>query len=225
MAIMKKKRAVFVFLVCFLISPALWAQNSGQSQSAYLDTIMRELMSAVDRPSRDFLLQYLTQVVQSGSIDPAVFDAIALLAHEGVTNPAHSGGRLVNNFPDIRAKACALLGKIKTAESKDNLLMVLRFDSDSMVLEAAIQALISVGMNENDEVVFAIAGLQQRRNGLNQPSNTLAVEILNAYEYFAPTAKRPEPMVQSVLAIVTDYRYVSAVRKQATGLLQKLLKS
>ncbi|MDR3284162.1 MAG: HEAT repeat domain-containing protein [Treponema sp.] len=197
----------------------IFAQN-------YIDSIIGELMYSIDRPSRMLLLDTVTDAVQPGAeVDPSIFSAIVLLATEGVANPARSGGRLVNSFPDIRVSACNLLGIIKTGDSKTNLLTVLHYDSDPTVLGAAVRALTNIGLNENDDVVLAIIVLQQRQTGLNRPSNTLAIEILKAYDFFSQKVTRKDPMVQSILAIITDYRYVAAVRKQAANLLQKLLKS
>jgi hypothetical protein len=220
---MKKTIALCVFLVCFLCPAFIWAQNA-QNSPTYIESIVHELMYTIDRPSREMFLQYLTQAVQSGKFDPSVFDAISLLAHEGVSNPTRSEGRIVNDFPDIRVRACKLLGNIKTQESKESLLAVLRYDQDTTVLEAAVAALVNIGMNDNDQVVIGIVNLQQKENGKVRLSNTLAREILTAYDFFAPTVQRRSPMVQSVLTILTDYRYAPPVRKQAKDLLQKLLR-
>ena len=51
------------------------------------------------------------------------------------------------------------------------------------------------------------------------PTSSLALEILNAYEKLAPNVQDKGPMIQSISEIRTNYRYATPVRTRATELL------
>ncbi len=152
------------------------------------DVIIKELAIAEDRDSKLVSLQYLETAIDSGRTSPDMLAALDLLAGEGVFSQARTNGRLANNFPDIRAKACDLLGKMKTDEAKDTLLKVTLADNEPMVTSSAIRALGEIGLNDDNEVVEAIAWAQKKYAVLN-PTSSMALEILFAFEKLAPAVK------------------------------------
>ena len=147
--------------------------------------------------------------------------ALDSLAGEGITSQARTNGRLVNNFPDIRAKACDILANVKTEESKDTLVKIALADNEPMVITAAIRSLGEIGINGNDEVTETIAWAQKKNSVLN-PTSSLALEVVVAYEKLADTVENKAPMIQALGQIATNYRYVTPVRTRALELLKKL---
>jgi hypothetical protein len=127
----------------------------------------------------------------------------------------------MNNYPDIRAKACDILGEIKTEESKNMLVSIAVEDKEPMVVTAAIRSLGNIGLNENDEVVNMIEFIHKRYAALN-PTSSLALEVLLAYEKLAPTVQDKGAMIQSISEIGTNYKYVTPVRTKALQLLRSL---
>ena len=79
------------------------------------------------------------------------------LALEGSGRIVRESHRQVNNFPDVRRRAAELLGKVRTEQSKDALIFVLLNDDEPMVKAQAAYALGELGMNDNNEVVAALA--------------------------------------------------------------------
>ena len=90
-----------------------------------------------------------------------------------------------------------------------------------MVITAAIRALGDIGINDNDEVSETIAWAQKKNAVLN-PTSSLALEVLIAYEKIADSVQNKGPMIQAVGQIATNYRYVTPVRTRAHELLKTL---
>jgi len=223
---MKFSKTAALCLIILLAAANISAQRTEVTvEQEYLstveDVIIKELAVAEDRDSKLVSLQYLETAIDSGRTSPDMLAALDLLAGEGVFSQARTNGRLANNYPDIRAKACDLLGKMKTEEAKDTLLKVTLADNEPMVASSAIRALGEIGINDNNEVVEAIAWAQKKYAVLN-PTSSMALEILVAFEKLAPSVKDTGAMIQSISAIATNYNYVTPVRTKALNLLKTL---
>ncbi|MCR5622043.1 MAG: HEAT repeat domain-containing protein [Treponema sp.] len=211
-----------------LLAGAVFAQNHGSETSVeelYLsnvqDVIITELAHSQDYDNKLVALQYLEESVKDGTVTEEQRAAMQSLAGEGVTTKARTNGRLVNNFPDIRAKACDLLGKVPSKESKDTLLTITTEDAEPMVVSAAVRSLGEIGMNDNDEVLAAIEFIQHKYAALN-PTSSLAFDILSAYEKLAPKAIDRNALIQSISEIAANYRFATPVRLKALSLLRDL---
>ena len=201
------------------------ASNESSVESEYLssveDVVITELANSEERDNKLVALQYLENAVNENRVSPDMMKALDSLAGEGITSQARTNGRLVNNFPDIRAKACDILANVKTEESKDTLVKIALADNEPMVITAAIRSLGEIGINGNDEVTETIAWAQKKNSVLN-PTSSLALEVGVAYEKLADTVENKAPMIQALGQIATDYRYVTPVRTRALELLKKL---
>ncbi len=185
------------------------------------DVIISELSSSEDYDNKLVALQYLESAIEDGRSSPEMSLALEQLSSEGVSYQARTNGRVVNNFPDIRAKACDLLSKIPTTESKNTLVKVIDTDNEPMVLTAAARSLGEIGMNDNNEVVIALAKAQTKNAVLN-PTSSLAFEILVAFEKLAPVTDDKSYMLQSLTAIASNHNYVRPVRLKALDVLKNL---
>ncbi len=188
------------------------------------DVIITELASSDDYENKLVALSYLENAVSSGRQSADMIRALSGLAGEGITTQSRTNGRLMNNFPDIRAKACDLLGEIPTEESKNTLYTIAKDDVEPMVVTAAIRSLGNIGINDNDEVVSLIEFVHRKYSVLN-PTSSLALEILIAYEKLAPSVQDKSAMIQSISEIATNYKYVTPVRTRALELLKTLQSS
>ena len=149
--------------------------------SSVEDVIIRELADTDDRENKLVSLQYIEAAVDGGRTSPDIIYALESLAGEGISTQSRTNGRLMNNFPDVRAKACELLGEVKTEESKTILVKTALADNEPWVVTEAVRSLGNIGINEGDEVVSTIIWVQKKFATLN-PSSSLALEILFAYE-------------------------------------------
>lgn len=211
--------------VAFAQTQTMKSSNETSVEDLYLsnvqDVIITELANSQDYDNKLVALQYLEESVKSGKVSEEQRVALKNLAGEGVTTKVRTNGRLMNNFPDIRAKACDLLGEIKTEESKNALLTIVTDDNEPMVVSAAIRSLGNIGINKGDEVVNAIEFIQHRYAALN-PTSSLAYEILDAYEKLAPSVQDKNAMIQSVAEIGANYKFATPVRLKALNLLRAL---
>lgn len=215
---------------CALFTGILFAQTSEQRsettvEDEYLssveDVIIKELSASDEYDNKLVALQYLENAIENGRSSPDMITALNGLAGEGITKQSRTNGRVMNNYPDIRAKACDLLGELPSEESKNTLVTIALDDKEPMVVTSAIRALGNIGINDNDEVVSMIQFVHKKYAALN-PTSSLALEVLNAYEKLAPTVQNKSAMIQSISEIGTNYHYVTPVRTKALQLLRDM---
>ena len=166
-------------------------------------------------------LQYLQSAIEDGNESDAIIQALDKLAGEGLTNQTRKNGRLTNNYPEIRRQACLLMAKVPTEHSKNTLVSIAVADNEPMVIAAAVKSLGEIGINENDEVIEAIA-FANRRNQVLNPTSSLALEVLTAYETLADKTENKKTMIDSIARISSDYHYVTPVRQKAFKLLKSI---
>ena len=194
-------------------------------ESEYLNDVDGDIiMTLADSDEYDnklVALQYLQSALEDGNTSDTVIQALDRLAGEGITTQSRTKGRLSNNFPEIRREACKLMAKVPTEHSKNKLIEIAVADNEPMVIAAAVKSLGEIGINENDEAVDAIA-FANRRNQVLNPTSSLALEVLNAFEMLADNTENKKTMIDAVARISTDYHYVTPVRQKAYKLLKTL---
>lgn len=197
-------------------------------EDAYLQSfetmIVNELVNSDGRDNKNVALQYIKEAIDRGNVSPEMSAALSSLATESTVTVARESGRIVNNYPDVRAKACEYLGKVGTKEAKDTLLKVLYSEQEPMVMTEAIRSLGNMGINEADETTDMIAKAGRKYNILN-PTSSLALEILNAFEKLAPTVQDTSNMLQMIITIASNYQYVTPVRTRAYEVLKTISNS
>ena len=186
--------------------------------------IIMSLANSDELDNKLVALQYLQNAIDEGNTSETVIKALDQLAGEGLTNQSRTNGRLMNNFPEVRRQACLMMAKIPTEHSKNTLISIAVADNEPMVIAAAVKSLGEIGINENDETVEAIA-FANRRNQVLNPTSSLALEVLTAYEVLASNTENKKTLIDSVARISTDYHYVTPVRQKAYKLLKELSKS
>ena len=214
--------AVAIFAVALL--PAQQKSEVTVEQqylSTIEDVIIKEMTLSDVRDNKEVALQYIEDALKAGRISPEIQEALNSLAGEGIANPNRENGRLINNYPDIRAKAADLLAQIPTEESKATLVKIVLGDNEPMVITSAIRSLGVIGLNSEDDVVSTIAWTEKRFATLN-PTSSMAYEVLNAYEKLLPYTKDRNAMIQSVSRIAANYQYVTPVRQRALTLLKDI---
>ena len=236
---MKLSRKVFVASAMMIAGSFVFAQNqqvqkkSGSEketsvESEYLNDvdgdIIMTLAESDEYDNKLVALQYLQSALEDGNTSDAVIQALDRLAGEGLTTQNRTNGRLSNNFPEIRREACKLMAKVPTEHSKNTLISIAVADNEPMVIAAAVKSLGEIGINQNDETVEAIA-FANRRNQVLNPTSSLALEVLNAFEMLGDSTENKKTMIDAVARISTDYHYVTPVRQKAYKLLKSLSSS
>ena len=208
---------------------AAFAQETETSvESEYMssmdDLIITELANADERENKEVALQYLRDAAENGNVSPDMMMALEHLAGEGINTQSRMKGRVMNNFPDIRREACIILGQVGTEEAAVTLNKIEKTDNEPMVISAAIHSLAEIGYNNNDEVSNAIAFYSNKFESMN-PSSSLALEVVNAYEKLSGNIKDTKPVINSLQRIATDYHFVKPVRDRAQEVLNKMRSS
>lgn len=202
------------------------------SQTNVEDLYVNEEMSAVviasladsdELDNKLVALEMLENAVQGGDASEAVVNTLHQLAGEGVSKESRKNGRMINNFPPVRRRACQILANVKTEQVKDYLIDVTQDDKEPSVIAAAVKSLAQIGLDV-DNVVNAISFANKRNMALN-PTSSLAYEVLEAYEILAPNVTNKKLMMDSIVLISTNYKYNSAVRNKAKLLFRKLSQS
>ena len=221
-----KKLVLVVAAVLFAVTCISAQQKSEvtveeQYLSTIEDVIIKEMTMSDVRDNKLVALQYIEDALNANRISPEIQEALNSLVGEGIMNPNRENGRLMNNYPDIRAKAADLMAKIPTEDSKEMLVKIVLGDTEPMVITSAIRSLGIIGINNNDDVVSTIAWTEKRFSTLN-PTSSLAFEVLNAYEKLLPYTKDRNAMIQSISRIAANYQYVTPVRNRALELLKEI---
>jgi hypothetical protein len=238
------KKILVMMLVATIAGVTVFAQEGEDDQeraSTIEDVFLRQQIElqilrsqarATDRESKLLALDTVAEMHENGGLDesPEMFDVIQMLATEGTSNEVRSAGRVVNNYPVVRARAASLLGDVGGREAQQVLLVMIREDPEPMVLAEAIYALGKIGPEENadmvaDHIVFTLT----RENAKITPDNNLAMAALLAMEaLFEAGMEFEDPdqlrdAVGLILDISTNYRYITIVRNRAQAVLDSLM--
>jgi hypothetical protein len=188
-------------------------------QESIENMIIREQSVARGRDMKLIALEYIAAALEHGNTSDDVRNALEYLALEGLTNQTRENGRLINNFPDIRAKAVIYLGELGTPEAKNTLLKVMLADPEPMVLTEAVKSLAKIGLNENEETANTISWVVTRFDVLN-PDNLLALSALEAFEILAQkNGGLKDPSALRTIMRIADGRYITPVRDRARQLI------
>lgn len=233
MKLLSRAAALPMALAFLTLVPATWifAQQGGEKtvEESYLQEsletmIIKEQAHSDSKDMKLVALQYIKQSLDEGRKNEEVRKSLEYLALESANLVIRSAGvgRQLNDFPDIRAKACEYLGDYPTADSTNTLLKVALGDREPMVLSAAVRSLGKIGINEGEETTQVISYIISRFDIL-YPDNSLAFESLVALERIAEKQKgiKDPATIRAVMRIATG-AYISPVRQKAAELLETL---
>lgn len=225
---MKNPKLIALLMSALLLTP-IFAQERQETtaeqeylQGNWEDMIITELTAAPDRESKEDALKSIESAINNGRNSKEIEAALYSLAGEGVFKESRMNGRISNNYPDIRAKACDLLGQIGNEYCCKTLTKVVLSDNEPMVTSSAVKALGNANLDNCDDVVTTIA-YTEKRFGIMNPTDSLANDILDAYEKLAPNVKDRKDMIRSISEIASNERYKKAVRDKARRLLADLI--
>jgi hypothetical protein len=189
--------------------------------------MVKELSRSDDKDGKLLALDYARKSLDAGRKNEDVRASLVYLALENSLVVVRSGGLgpVSNNFPDVRMKACEYLAEFPSPETKDTLLRVTLNSKveDPMVLCEAIRSLGKIGINDNDEVVDAIAYSVKHFANVGMAEDRLAVYTMSAFSDMAEKGKiKDMATVTETIMQFTKGSYVSSVKKLALSTLERL---
>ena len=226
---MRNKLLFIIFFVAISFSAFTQEKRNDESlmtvEEAYLNSIegviIKEMVSSEGRDTKLVALQYIQDAIEKGKVSQDIERALDSLATVGLSTVVYENGRAMNNYPDIRIKACELLGKMGTKEAMKTLVRVMYADNEPSVVTAAVHSIGELGFNDGDEAVDMINWINRKFDVIN-PTSSLALEILNTYEKILSKVENKKSMVDGIMRIASNYNYVTPVREKALSLLKSV---
>jgi HEAT repeat protein len=230
---MTTARTFAATLILLLAASALGAQaTTGKEltiEQKFLRTIeMQILKEQAADPSYDskmLALDALDKKVAGGPLGDVTDDVefvLEYLALEGTGRIARESHRQVNNFPDVRRRAAELLGKVRTAQSKDALIFVLLNDDEPMVKAQAAYSLGELGMNDNNEVVAALVFAVDRQDNTRVDNNWGYAMVLAFEKLARSTGGLKDPAAFRALVKISQGNYLATVKAKALAVLEAM---
>jgi uncharacterized protein TP_0608 len=222
------KKILLVLLAVAVLVSGTFAQEveTITVEEAYLNAVegvvIKEMLNTEGRDSKFVALQYIENALENGRDSADIQQALYSLATIGLSKTVREDGRLINNYPDVRMKACELLGKSKNPEAKSGLKQVMYMDNEPAVITAAVRALSEIGYTEDDRDSLEMINWINKKFDTVNPTSSLALEILNAYEKVASIVKDKTGLVEGVMRIASNYSYVTPVRNRAQEVLKAI---
>lgn len=229
---MRANRLFLWIIIIALPSAILFAQETQEQETRgpatieelYLSQdielqILRSQALATDRESKLLALQSLRDMVENGTVSPqdsGAFTILRSLAAEGTFRQVRSNGRVINNYPEIRREATALIAEIGGEIAQDVLIRIAREDNEPMVLSEAVYGLGTIGINDNNEASAQVVRVLQTENASETPDNNLAFASILALERLASASEPPiDPEIVTVLLETASAPYIRTVRRRA----------
>ena len=153
--------------------------------------ILKEKAFSNDRDMKLKALDDLEKQINEGSVNKdnrEVEFILEYLSMEGIGRKVLENRRLTNYFPEVRRRACNLLGKIGGEQAKNALIAVLLNDNEPMVKSEAAYALGNIGLNDNNEVVKALLFALNQQDP-TRVDNNFAYAIILSLEKIAKKNK------------------------------------
>ena len=199
-----------------------YLQESAEAQ------MVHDLARGDDLEGKQLALDLATRASDAGRNNEEIRGSLQYLALENndIVARAAGVGAATNNFPNIRRQACILLGSFPSVETKDTLVEVLHNSrtEDPMVLAEAIRSLGKIGINDNDEVVHAIADSVSHFDNVGMSEDRLAVYTIFAFSDLAKKSPGISDwgVVSNTLMKFTRGSYVRKVQELAKDTMKEL---
>lgn len=208
---------------------AVMAQSNDKEMSieeSYLQEsvemmIIHENSRASSRDQKMIALEYIKSSIDKGSTNDEIRSTLEYLALEGTVNKSNQD-RKPMDYPDVRRQAAKYLGSIKTKESKDALIKIVTNDGEPMVIQEALKSLGTVGLNDNNDVIYAAYWMAARNHNFKPPDDLVAITALDTLDKFCSKDKYMDADIIQLLRNISEGTYARPVKDRARLMLNNL---
>lgn len=231
---MKNNFFVIFILTGFLFSATVFSQNQDTSREKTVEELFLQSIELVvigemaTNETREIKLDALAaieEMIEGGRTsgkDEDIVTILEFLSMEGNGVQMRESGRLINNFPEVRRRACESLGNIGGEIAKASLINVLLTEDEPMVLAEAAYALGSIGINDNNQVTQALA-YSILGQDIITPDNNYAFAVLLAFEKIAEANNGlKDPNAIRAMVRIQNGNYIKSVQRKAKSVIDKL---
>ncbi len=181
---------------------------------------------AIDLDAKSRVLATLGQMHEENRLSPddrPAMDLIAFLATESYDFQVRREGRVINDFPMIRADAVRLLGSVGGPAATSTLERVLKHEDDAYVLSQAVTAVARATPAPTPELLMTLTTLITRMNAVRRPDNALAIAVINAVgDLHERSGGIDDPDLFRALISIAQGGYSITVRRAATRVIDEL---
>ncbi len=189
---------------------------------------LQGLLSVSGREGIRLFLSDVGSRIASRSLGKSTWYAVRMLegvAGLGLVSQARLNQRLVNDFPDLRAEADGLLGRVGSTGSRTALLRALGAETDGVALAAEIRALGAIASDGDGLSLRSVLQAFASRASL-APDSRLASAVVEAIARISVyEGTIAEPSAISVLLSISRGGFDPVVRTAALSILQGALKT
>jgi hypothetical protein len=189
---------------------------------------LQGLLSAPGREGVQLFLSEVAKRVSSHALAGSRWYAARQLegvVGYGLITQVRQNQKLVNDFPDLRAQAADLLGRIGSIGSRAALLRAVGAETDGVALAAEVRALGALASDGDGASLSAIARAFNRRAG-GPPDERLASAVVDALGRIARyEGSLEDPSALSILIAVSGGSYDDDTRAAAFAILHGDLKA
>ncbi|HUI68947.1 MAG TPA: PQQ-binding-like beta-propeller repeat protein [Spirochaetia bacterium] len=186
---------------------------------AYLES----LAGSQDREQNVLFLSEIQSRIARSSLGKSTWYVVRLLealAGSGLITPIYQNQKTINDFPDLRAEASAVLGMTGSASSRWMLLRIVAAETDSAALSAEVRALGDLTVDGDDASARTIAAAFVRL-GTSPPDNRLAAATVDALDRIATYRGAISPSSVETLISIYHGPYVAEVRSAALTAIER----
>jgi len=151
--------------------------------------------------------------------DKRLVDLAIYLAEEGTVRREYRDNMLINNYPEVRKKACMVLGKLGGDGARDALVNILITDEDPEVRVEACNQLAAVGDNSRAEVLRTLVYIYR---STYRPEPRLVLALINAVKNVARNSVSGYVDAVYVLTEIQMSNYNNHIRNAAKDAIDYL---
>jgi hypothetical protein len=219
--------------ILFILIPVLCfaadKNNEGwvATQNTKINKQVIQSMATSSNPQlKSLLLDELAYDIESGKIsagDSASIETLKTVVLEGLNSIDVTESSYTKILPDIKVKACRLLGAVGGDDAKNVLIELIKNEREPVVLAEAMRALgqLKITLSTYD---FIIIANQIRTQDLKARDNYFASSVISCVESLYETGQVfNQPDFLRSLILIAEGNYLKSVREYAWTVIEMLI--